>query len=147
MTDATSYQDCATLHRLLLQVDMGGWGILPLQYARDDWYASVKERNRWCTFQKWACNDLAPGICSTDTHPKSRSWSNQRVVAILQGMKDAKAIRDFAWVRWLQQNLRQLASPLSIPLYVCWYRSFPNLRPTHKSAIHHVCRKMVWAQS
>ena len=33
MADATSFRDCSTLHRLMLQVDMGGWGILPSNWS------------------------------------------------------------------------------------------------------------------
>ena len=143
MTDATSHQDCATLHRLMLQVDMGGWGILPLQYVLDPWYASVRERHWWFVFKKWACNDVPPGICSPDSPQRSRGWLNQRVLAILQGIRDAKRIRDFAKLKWLQHDLRDLASKLSVPLYVVGTVVVPNLTPNQKAAIHRVCRKLV----
>ena len=143
MTDATSHQDCATLHRLMLQVDMGGWGILPLQYVLDPLYASVRERHWWFVFTKWACNDVPPGICSPDSSQRSRGWLNQRVLAILQGIRDAKRIRDFARLKWLQHDLRDLASKLSVPLYVVGTVVVPNLTPNQKAAIHRVCRKLV----
>ena len=61
-TDASSFQDCSTLHRLMLQTDSAHWGIIPLQFMNDEWYASVRERHWWFVFKKWACNDVAPGI-------------------------------------------------------------------------------------
>ena len=94
MTDATSFQDCSTLHRLILQADMGGRGILPLQYVSDQWLASVREIHCWFIFKKWACNDVPPGISADGEPAKSRGWLNQRVLAILHGMKEAKSIRD-----------------------------------------------------
>ena len=83
MTNATSFQDSSTLHRLMLQVDMGGWGILPLPLVNDPWLASVRERHWRTIFKKWACNGVPPGISADGAPAKSRGWSNQRVLAVL----------------------------------------------------------------
>ena len=85
----------------MLQMDMSGWGILPLKMVADPWLASVRERHWWTIFKQWACNDVPPGISADGAPAKSRGWLNQRVLAILQGIKDAHAFRDYAQRKWL----------------------------------------------
>ena len=89
MTDSLADVDCATLHKHMAKTDLSGWGILPLQWVEDDWHASVRERHWWWIFRRWACNDVPPGISTQGEGSKSRGWLNQRVLAALQGIRDA----------------------------------------------------------
>jgi hypothetical protein len=89
MTDSLADVDCATLHKHMAKTDLSGWGILPLQWVEDDWHASVRERHWWRIFRRWACNDVPPGISTQGEGSKSRGGLNQRVLAALQGIRDA----------------------------------------------------------
>ena len=129
MTDASSHQDCATLHKVFLQTDPSHWGIVPLQYVSYPWLASVRERHRWHTFRKWACNDTAPGISTDGQGSAPRGWLTQQALAVLHGIKEAKQLRDYARLRYLQQDLRDLAHQLSIPMYSLGAIVVPNLTP------------------
>ena len=143
MTDATSHQDCASLHKLMLQIDPAHWGILPLQYVSDSWLAYVRERHWWHTFKKWVCNDVAPGISTDGQGSAPRGWLKQRVLSVLHSIKEAKQLRDYARLKYLQQDLHDLAQQLSIPMYSLGAIVVPNLTPLQKAAIHHVTRKIV----
>ena len=115
----------------------------PLQLVSDPRLASVRERHWWTIFKRWACNDVPAGISAHGTPRKSRGWLNQQRLAVLQGIKDAWAIRDYACMKCLQNDLCNLACQLSVPRYVVGTLVVPNLSPLQKSAIHRVCRKMV----
>ena len=143
MTDSLADVDCATLHKHMTKTDLSGWGILPLQWVEDDWHASVRERHWWWIFRRWACNDVPPGISTQGEGSKSRGWLNQRVLAALQGIRDARRISDWPRVKFLQSELQDLANRLSIPLYVLGHVTVPNLTPIQNSAIHGVIRAMV----
>ena len=140
-TDATSYQDCSTLHCMMLQTDRSHWGILPLQCVQDSWYASIRERHWWFTFKKYACNDVAPGISTDGEGLGPRGWLNQRVLAVLHSIKQDRQIQDWARLRFLRTHLQQLASQMSVPLYAMGSIVVPNLLPNQKSAIHRVSKK------
>ena len=68
---------------------------------------------------------------------------NQRVLAALQGIRDARSIKDWPRVKFLQPGLRELASKMSIPLYILGHISVPNLSPLQNAAIQRVVRAMV----
>ena len=95
---------------MMLQIDHAHWGILPLQYVSDSWLASVREHHWWFMFKKWACNDVAPGISTDGEGSQPRGWLNQRVLAVLQGIKEAKRLRDYPRIRYVQQDLRDLST-------------------------------------
>ena len=84
-----------------------------------------------------------PGISTSGEGSKSRGWLNQRVLVALQGIKDARQIDDYPRVRFLQTELRDLASRLYIPVYLLGTITVPNLNPSQNVAIHRVVRKMV----
>ena len=128
---------------MMLQTDLSHWGILPLQYVHDSWYASIKERHWWFTFKKYACNDVAPGISTNGEGSGPRGWLNQRVPSVLHSIKEARQIQDWARLRFLRTDLQQLASQMSVPLYAVGSIVVPNLLPNQKSAIHRVSKKMV----
>ena len=50
ITDAMSTSDCATLHIKLSTTELAHWGIIPLQYITEDFFASVQER-WWYVFR------------------------------------------------------------------------------------------------
>ena len=143
MTDSAADVDCATLHKHMAKHPASGWGILPLQWIEDDWHASVRERHWWWVFRRWACNDVPPGISTNGEGSKTRGWMNQRVLAALQGIRDARGIGDWPRVKFLQAELHDLASRLSIPLYVLGHVTVPNLTPQQNAAIHRVVRTIV----
>ena len=143
MTDAAADADCASLHRHMMQHPLGGWEIFPLQWVHDQWLASVRERHcRW-TFRRWVCNDVAPGICTEGEGSQRKGWLNQRVLTALQGIKDAKRVDDYPHIKFLESELRDLASRLSIPLYLLGHVTVPNLSPPQSAALHMVLRCMV----
>ena len=142
-TDATSFQDCTTLHRLMLQTDLSHLGILPLQYIADPCYASIRERHWWFIFISLFCNDVAPGISTDGEGSGPRGWLNQLVLSVLNSIKEAHRIQGWARLRFLCSDLQQLASQMSIPLYAVGSIVVPNLLPHQKSAIHGVSRKMI----
>ena len=115
-TDASSFQDCSTLHRLMLQTDSAHWGIIPLQFMSDEWYASVRERHWWFVFKKWPCNDVAPGISTEGQGSGPRGWLNQRVLQVLHSMKEARQIKDFPWATTWAGELLSLSAWLQIAL-------------------------------
>ena len=94
ITDATSHHD-ATLHKMMLQTDIAHWGILPLQYVADPWLASGREHHWLFVFRKYACNDVAPGISTDGQESQPRGWLKQRVLAVLQGLREAKQLSDY----------------------------------------------------
>ena len=143
MTDSLADVDCATLHKYMLKHGLGGWGILPLQWVEEEWLASVRERHWWWVFRRWACNDVAPGISTEGEGSQSRGWMNQRVLAALKGIKDARHVDDYPRIKFLQNELRELAARLSIPLYVLAHVTVPNLTPDQSAAIHRLIRKLV----
>ena len=67
---------------------------------------------------------------------KSTTW-------LVQGIKEAKLLRDYSRIRYLQHDLRDLSTKLSIPLYVLGSVVVPKLQPLQNAAIHWVTRKMV----
>ena len=142
MTDSLADVDCATLHKHMAKTDLSSWGILPPQWV-EDWHASVRERHWWWIFRRWACNDVPPGISTQGAGSKSRGWLNQRVLAALQGIRDARRTSDWPRVKFLLSELQDLANRLSIPLYVLGHVTVPNLTPIQNSAIHRVIRAMV----
>ena len=87
---------------------------------QDEWYASVRERHWWFTFKKWACNDVAPGICTGGKGSGPRGWLDQWVLLVLHRMKGAHQICNFARPKFLQMDLQNLASQMSVPLYSVW---------------------------
>ena len=133
ITNATSHQACATLHTMMLQIEVTHWGML----------ASVRERHWWFVFRKYACNNVAPSIGIDGQGSQPRGWLNQRVLAVLQDLREAKQLRDYPRIRYLQQHLRNLSTELSVPLYVLGTIVVPNLLPLQIAAIHRVTRKMV----
>ena len=92
------------------QTDPAHWGIIPLQYVQDEWYASTRERHWWFTFKKYACNDVPPGISTEGEGSGPRGWLNQRVLSVLQSMKEARRISDWPRLKWLHSDLQTLAS-------------------------------------
>ena len=68
---------------------------------------------------------------------------NHRVLAALQGIRDARSITDWPRVKFLQSELRDLASKLSILLYIPRHISLPNLSPLQNVAIQRVVNAMV----
>ena len=68
---------------------------------------------------------------------------NQRVLAALQGIRNARSIKDWPRVKILQSQLRDIASKLSIPLYILGHIFVPNLSPLQNAAIQRVVRAMV----
>ena len=140
--DAASRQDCATLHKRMLQTDLSQWGILPLQYVSDLRLASVRERHWWYTFRKCACIDMAPGI-STGRGQSVQGMAQYTCPGRIHGLKEAKQFRDYPCIKYSQQDLRDLASKLSVPLYVLGSIVAPNLLPQQNVAIQRVTRRMV----
>jgi hypothetical protein len=142
MTDTLSNQDCSSLHSKMCVTDLSHWGILPLQLVDDDWLASIRERHWWFTYRKYAINDIAPGICADGTG-RNTGWLNQKVLALLQGIRDARAIDDFGRVKFLQGQLRELAGELSIPLHTLGQIVVPNCTDDQKTLLHSVIRRMI----
>ena len=143
MIESVAGVDCATMHKHMPKSKLLGWGILPLQWVEDDWLASVRERHWWWIFPCYACNDVPPGISTQGEGSNSRGWMNQRVLAALQGIRYPRSIRDWPRVRFLQFELRGLASKLSIPLYILGDIRVPNMPPLQNAAIQRVVRAMV----
>ena len=56
---------------------------------------------------------------------------------------EARQIKNFPRLKFLQQDLHSLASQMSVPLYSVGSIIVPNLQPSQKSAIHRVTRKMI----
>ena len=142
MTDALSNQVCSSLHSKMCVTDLSHWGILPLQFVDDDWLASIRERHWWFTYRKYAINDIAPGICADGTG-RNTGWLNQKVLALLQGIRDARAIDDFGRVKFLQAQLKELAGELSIPLHTLGQIVVPNCTDDQKTLLHSVIRRMI----
>ena len=88
---------------------------------------------------------MAPGICTEGEGSPSRGWLNQRVLAVLQGFKEANQFWDYPRIRYLQQDPRDLLSKLSVPLHVLGTIVVPNLLSHQNAAIHRVKRNMVAA--
>ena len=143
MTDAAADADCASLHRHMMCRPLGRWGILPLQWVHDSWLASIRERHCWWTFRRWACNDVAPRISTEREGSQPRGWLNQRVLTALQGIKDARRVDDYPRIKFLESELRDLASRLSIPLYLLGHITVPILSYRQSAALHRVQRRMV----
>ena len=143
MADSRARVDCATLHKRMAKSKLSGWGILPLQWVEDDWVASLRERHWWWIFRRFACNDAPPGISTQGEGSGSWGWMNQRVVAARQGIRNAKSIKDWPRVKFLQTSLRDLSPKLSIPLYILRHIFVPNLSPLQNTAIQRVVRAMV----
>ena len=110
--------------------DLSHRGILPLQFVDDDWLASIRERHWWYTYRRYALNDVAPGILSD---------GNTRA----NGIRDVRAIDDLGRVKFLQDQLRELASVMFIPLHVLGHVVVPNCTHTQKTHIHSVIRRMI----
>ena len=136
ITDNPADIDCSTLHKHMVKHNLGPWGILPPQWVHDEWLASLREHQWWWTFRRWACNNVARGISTDGVGSQSRGWMNQRVVAPLQGIKDARLVVVYPRVKFLQNELRALASCLSIPLYVLSHITVPNLSCMQSAALH-----------
>ena len=68
---------------------------------------------------------------------------NQRVLAAVQGIRDAGSIKDWPHVKFLQSERRDLASKLSDPLYILGHIFVPNLSPLENAAIQRVVRAML----
>ena len=94
------------------------------------------------TYRKYAINDIAPGICADGTG-RNTGWLNQKVLALLQGIRDARAIDDFGRVKFLQGQLRELAGELSIPLHTLGQIVVPNCTDDQKTLLHSVIRRMI----
>ena len=62
MTDAMAGVENASLHRIMLTVDMAGWGRAVLEYVDNEWWLGVRERDWWFTLKRWAVNHVAPGV-------------------------------------------------------------------------------------
>ena len=103
----------------------------------------MQERRWWWIFCRWACNDVPLGISTQGEGSGSWGWMNQRALAVFQGICDARSIGDWPRVKFLQSELRDLASKLSIPLYMLGHISVPNLSPYQNAAIQRVVRAMV----
>ena len=78
------------LHKMMLQTKIAHWGILPLENVTDPWLASVREQHWWFVFSKYACNDVVSSISTDGQGSQPRGWLNQRVLAVLQGLREAK---------------------------------------------------------
>ena len=129
MTNAMWTSDCATLPAKMSTTDLAHWGIIPLQYVVDDFLASVPERHWWYVFRKYVVNDIPPGINRSGDSKKDTGFLNKRVITVIQGIREARALGDYPRVKYLQADLRDLASQLSLPLQTVGSVSVGNISP------------------
>ena len=143
MTDATSCDDCATLHPKLSTTDMSHWGLVPLQLVTEDFQASVRERHWWYVFRRYALNDVPPGINGSEDSKEARGFLNKRVLAVLHGIHEARGLDGYPRLRLLKDFLRMLTTKLSVPLQTVSAVCVPNLTSDQKAVIHTTLRQAI----
>ena len=143
MTDSLAQADAATLHEVMAKGRLEDWGIAPVEYVTDSWWASVRERDWWYAFRRWALNDVAPGIVDKGHQGQNRGWLNLKVLRLLKEIREAQDSGDHARSKFLHTELTQLGRDLSIPIHVAGNVVVPNLTPDQKTAIFRVARKVI----
>ena len=89
MTDALAGTDGASLHRIILTVEMAGWGIAVLEHVDTMWWAGIREHAPWFELRKWVVNDVAPRF-PQEGKPRANHWHHQKVLRLLKEIKQAE---------------------------------------------------------
>ena len=143
MTDSLAHTDAASLHKFMARSNMEDWGIAPLEYVSDSWWAAVGERWWWYVFRQWALNDVVPRILDREVADKNRGWLNLKVLRLLLDIREAQDNGDHARCKCLHTELEQLGRELSIPIHIAGTIVVPYLTPNQKAAIYRVAKKIV----
>ena len=75
--------------------------------------------------------------------PKKNVVSSINVVIVIQGIREAHALDDYPRVKYLQDDLCELSSRLSLPLQTVGSICVANITPHQKTLIHTVVRRIV----
>ena len=135
MTDAMAGVGHALLDRIMLAVDMSGWGIAVLEYVDNEWWSGVRERDWWFTLKRWAVNNVAPGVGQGPDQRPNR-WLSQDVLRLLKEMKQAQDDSDYPRVAAMRAELTELSQTVNLPLVFGASIVVPNLTPRQKTHIY-----------
>ena len=109
----------------------------------DDFQASVRERHWWYVFKRHVVKDVPARINQSGDSKKERGILNKCVLAILQGIRDARSLDDYPRVKLLRDDLGTLATKPSVPLQTVGAVCVPNFIFDQKAAIHIAIRKSI----
>ena len=129
--------------REVTRSDLADWGIAPLEYVQDSWWAAVRERWWWYVFRRWTLNDVAPGIPDKENPGANRGWLNLKVLRLLHEIREAQDMGDHARSKCLHTELEVLGKDLNIPIHVAGNIIVPNMTLDQKTAIHRAARAIV----
>ena len=143
MSNSLARTDAASLHEFMARSDMADWGIAPVEYVQDRWWAAVRERCWWYVFRWWALNDVAPGIPDRENPEANRGWLNLKVLCSLQEIREAQDMGDHARAKCLHTELEILSKDPNIPFHIAGNIVVPNLTPGQKAIVHKPARIIV----